>query len=68
MSKFVTFSNMKDKVVRVRVSSSAFASISSLASLYDISISQYIRFCISFAKKNKKDFSKFLKKHSDNYT
>ena len=63
MSRFVNFSDMKDRVIRIRISSAAFSSISSLASLTGVSVSEYIRLCISFAKKNKKDFQKYLNKN-----
>ncbi len=65
MPKFSNFSLMKNKVVHVRVPSSTFSAISSVSSSLGISVSQYIRYCIAFARKNKKDFQKFLKKDKE---
>ncbi len=67
MPKFSNFSLMKDKIIHVRVSSSTFSAISSVSSSLGISVSEYIRYCIAFARKNKKDFQKFLKKDKEKY-
>ena len=65
MPRFSNFSLMKNKVIHVRVSSSTFSALFSASSSLNVSVSEYIRYCIAFARKNKKDFQRFLKKQKE---